>query len=105
MIEATTPTAVSATFDAWAICSIVQSGDGLAPFGASAAGVVSMTVKLVKYRVRPDGVAERSPLPGDIATVTIPDLYVKAASDQTVATGLSAFTAAVVEVGKAQGVL
>lgn len=105
MIAATTPTAVSATFDQWAICSIAQAGDGLATFGAAAAGTVSMTVKLVKYRVRPDGVAERSPLPSDIATVTILDLYAKAASDQTVATGLAAFTAAVVEQGKALGVL
>jgi hypothetical protein len=105
-IPATTPTILDATFPYWSF-QIQSIGDGLLPFGAPLGSQPPIQFVAVgtKFRVRSDGVQERSPLASDTVTMTIPDLYAEAAIDPTIAAALGAMLAAVQAYGAAQGVL
>jgi hypothetical protein len=104
-LEATDPGTLSATYDLWAF-TFATYGLGLALPGEPApADTINARADLVKYRVRPDGVAEMSPLPSDRATITVPDLYALAATNATVAAAMAALIAAVGEIATMQGKL
>lgn len=104
-IDATSPTVVQATFDKWAIAELRQTGDGLAAFGDPSAPPIVLYARLVKYRVRDDGVSERSPFPADSRDVTIPDLYDLAAKDIDVASALAELVSVVAKVAGQKGLL
>ncbi len=100
-IEATTPTVLdAATFGLWAVASLRIEGDGLADFGGSVPQPVRVQATLVKYRLRGDGVPERSPFPGDILTLALADLYAAAAADPALAAAIPAILAAVLSIGQ-----
>lgn len=104
-LESTEPTTLIATYDRWAIASLNQIGDGCADAGQASAAPVALTVTLVKYRVRDDGISERSPLPSDRRALSVSDLYALAATDADVAAALAALIAAVAKIATMQGVL
>ena len=105
MIPATAPTNLEAVYDRWTISGISQAGDGCADVGKSNAGKIRLTVTLVKFRLRPDGVSERSPLHGDTITVVVDDLYAEMASNSVVADAMNSFVAGVVNVAQSKSLL
>lgn len=104
-IDATSPTTIQASFDKWAIAEFKQTGDGLAAFGDPSAPPIVLYARLVKYRVRDDGVSERSPFPADTRDVTIPDLYDLASKDPDAAAALQALVGMVAKVAGQKGLL
>lgn len=103
-IDATEPTVISASYDKWAF-SFYTSGFPCAAPGGSVADTVSAHATLVKFRIRDDGVYERSPLPADIREVHIEDIYATAATKPSVAAALAALLVAVAEIAADQGAL
>lgn len=103
-IEATEPTVLDGTYPYWAF-SLRTTGFGLAEYGQSDVQPIGVEITLAKYRVRPeDGVPERSPLPGDIRSISVEDLYALAAEDSDVATALAALVSAVGRIAASRGV-
>ena len=103
-IEATTPTEITATYPYWAF-SFHTSGFPCAPPGGDTPDVVSCHVTMVKFRVREDGVPERSPLPSDVREIHVADLYALAAQKPSVATALNSMLTAIAEVAGDEGKL
>lgn len=99
-----TPTTVTAVYDRWTVMEFRQVGDGLADVGSSTIAPVRIAATIVKWRLREDGVAERSPLPSDRRDVTLDDLYAAAASDPTIAAAVAANGEAVFHMAQLQGV-
>lgn len=102
-IEATEPTVIAATYPYWAF-SIQTRGFPCAPPGGTTPDTVSCHVTLIKFRIRGDGVPEQSPLPDDVRTITVDDIYALAATKPTVAAALAALMEAVAEVASDEGV-
>jgi hypothetical protein len=103
-IPATEPTVLDGVFDRWAF-SIQTSGFGAAEYGSDVIPPVSCVATLARYRVRPDGVPELSPLATDRRTIVIRDLYAIAATNSKVADALASQVAAVAAIAEAEGVL
>jgi hypothetical protein len=104
-IPASSPTTVAATFDSWAF-TILSSGNGLVPYGGSGPQPpIRFTAVGTKFRTRPDGVQEASPLPTDRVTLSLSDLYAAAAEKPYVATALAALISALVQYGTETGQL
>lgn len=103
-IAATEPTVISASYPFWAF-SFYTSGFPIANPGEDTVGVVSCSVTMVKFRVRDDGIPERSPLQSDVVTFHVPDLYSLAAEKPSVATALTAMLTAIAGEAEAEGVL
>jgi hypothetical protein len=125
-MPASSPTSVQAIYDRWTIVEFRTLGDGCVDLGQARPiryadydqetgdpigdpiehdPPIRVVVRLVKYRVRPDGASERSPHPGDVRQIQIDDLYAEAATDQGLAEALGALTAAVAGRAAAQGAL
>lgn len=103
-IEASEPTVISASYPYWAV-SFHTSGFPVADPGGDTVGVVSCSVTMVKFRIRDDGIPERSPLQSDVVTFYVPDLYALAALKPGAATALTAMLAAIAEEAADRGVL
>lgn len=116
-IAATNPTTIDAVYNLWAIASLTVSGDGCVAFGqqpnpgqsAPTPGLVSVTAKLVKYRVLPSGLDERSPSPADVVQLSIPDVYgyIATGTPQAVAVAeaMASILTALQAYGTQQGIL
>lgn len=105
-ISATNPSSVSATYNLWAISMFQVQGDGLVRIGQTdAPPPVAATATLVKYRIREDGLAERSPLVSDRLDLSIPDLYALAATDSTIGAALTSIVTGVTHFASGQGLL
>jgi hypothetical protein len=102
---ATQPTILEGTYDLWAIAGLTVSGHGLAPDGGSAPAPIALNATLTKYRVRPDGIAERSPHPADTIALGHPDLQALATDRPDVATAVAALTDALMAYAAEQGKL
>lgn len=114
MMNATSPTEIAATYDLWAIDHFESSGSGCVAFGQPGwlddqdqprNPPIRVYVRLVKYRVRADGISEESPLAADRWSGTIDDLYAAAATEPAFATALEALTVAVAGYATARGAL
>jgi hypothetical protein len=88
---ATQPTVLEGTYDLWAIAGLTVSG--------------ALNATLTKYRVRPDGIAERSPHPADTIALGHPDLQALAAERPDVAAAVDALTDALMAYAAEQGKL
>ena len=109
-IPASETTTVEAAYDLWAIFDFRVIGSGCVGFGAGGPpGPVSVSVGLVKYRLRDDGegvvTPEMSPHPGDVRRLAIADLYAEAAVNEQWATVLGLLTQAVADYAAALGAL
>jgi hypothetical protein len=105
-IPASNPSTIAATWDKWAF-QIGSRGDGLLSYGAQTGPQppIQFTAIGSKFRVRDDGCQERSPLPGDIVALVIPDLYAAAAAKPYVAAALAGLLSAIVQYGTETGQL
>lgn len=105
-IPASMPTTLSGEFSNWAF-EFRTIGDGLLPYGSPRGGQppIAAVAKLTKFRVRDDGVSERSPSPEDSITVAIADLYAEAATNPVVASALTSMIEAVSSIAVSQGKL
>ncbi len=110
-MDATIPTVVSATYDKWCITSFAAVGDGCVGLNDSALQPVALTIQMQKYRVRPDGLSERSPSPTDTRLLTIGDLYASLGANPTdpvwqqIGAAMASLTAAVAAYAAARGEL
>lgn len=103
-IEATEPTVIAATYDKWAF-SFHTTGFPCAAPGGMTPDTVACHVTMLKFRLREDGVPERSPLPSDMREIHVDDLYALAAIKPSVATALTAMLDAIAEVAADEGKL
>jgi hypothetical protein len=102
---ATKPTRIDATYDLWAIAGLTVSGHGLAPYEGLTPAPIAFNATLTKYRIRPDGIAERSPHPADTIAVGHPDLMALGADRPDVAAAVAALTDALMTYAAEQGKL
>lgn len=101
-IEASEPTVISATYDKWAF-EFSTCGFPCAAPGSSVVETVSCHIRMLKFRVREDGIFERSPLESDSQEIHIVDLYALAAEKPIVATALAVMLEAITEVADDEG--
>ena len=104
-INATESTVLDATYDKWAISEFRTYGDALSGYGESAVQPVRVFVRMIKYRVRDDGIPERSPILSDSRSFDIPDLYAALESDPLLAQAMQSLTTAVAAHASQLGVL
>jgi hypothetical protein len=113
-MNATEPTTLTATYDKRAIAEFRTLGDGCLALGEAppqdgqgnpTAPLVRVIVRLVKYRLRPDGTAERSPHRADVRSFEIADLYAQAATNPEWADVLTRLTMAVAGYAASVGAL
>lgn len=116
-INATSPTAIAATYNVWAVRRLIIDGDGCVAYGQApnpgqsepSPSTVSVTATLVKARVLGSGLWERSPSPADTVTLSIQDVYGYIATNtpqaQAVGAAMNAIVTALEAVGMQEGVL